>query len=354
MEPSALSKDTKKLVIRKTWLCEDVDEVPFLIEIGPFHGATTKYYDDDAQELAWNVEFHRRREGVYDYGMPNIKPNRGISIVASAFGCETTVNNEADPWIKPLLREENREAAFELDLPDTTNNPAFKRAYERTAYFQRNSTMPLRLINVPSPLVTASLIWDYTSFMEATILYPKEVHALLEKVTVATIGYVQHQLSVIDNLFTMGHEMWYLPRDLGVRISDDTAALMSPDLYREFGVRYNNMVSRAFGGIVVHSCGDVHNVVDVMTETEGLIGLDLTIPQNHNWEKIRNSVKDKVALNLRHYYWDHGDDGRTDLVDYSKKLVDYFGRRGVFIQTSVPDAAQAVTLGRKLHELLSR
>ena len=354
MDPATLSTETKKDLIRKNWLRQEVDEVPFLIEIGPFHGATTRYFSDDAAELAWNVDYHRQREGLYDYGMPNIKPNQGIGIVASAFGCPYTVNDDADPWVKHLISEENRTDVKALEMPDTVNNPVFKRAFERVAYFESRSQLPLRLLNVPSPLVTASLIWDYTSFMEATILYPQEVHLLLEKVTAATIDYVKHQLALIHNLHTMGHEMWYLPRNLGVRLSDDTAALMSPTLYREFGVRYNNMISRAFGGIVVHSCGDVQNVVDVMTETEALVGLDLTIPQNPNWEKIRDAVSGKTAVNLRHYYWDHPGDSSIDLVEYSKQLMNFFGRKGVFIQTSARNAVEAHELGKRLHGALSR
>ena len=353
MSTEVLSNAAKQDLIRKNWNLEPLDEVPFLIEIGTFHAATTKFFADDSAELSWNVDFHRQREGVYDYGMPNIKPNQGIGIVAAAFGCENQVNDEADPWIRALIREENLNDVQSLKVPDALSNPAFARAYERVEYLQSHSDLPLRLVNVPSPLVTASLIWDYTSFMEATLLYPDEVHVLMEKVTEATINYVKQQLRVIRNLHTMGHEMWYIPRELGVRISDDTAALMSPTLYREFGVRYNNMISRAFGGIVVHSCGDVQNVVAQMVETEGIRGLDLTIPQNPNWAPIRKAVVERTALNLRHYYWDYEQGKKVDLVESTKKLVEYFGRRGVFIQTSTPTAVEARDLGQKLHQALS-
>ncbi len=352
--PEKLSIEIKQEAIRKNWRLEAVDEVPFLIEIGPFHGATSRYFSDDAAELSWNVEFHRQREAVYDYGMPNIKPNQGINIIASAFGCPYTVNSDADPWVQPLIREENIDAVYALALPDIENNAVYKMAFDRVRYLESHSDLPLRLLNVPSPLVTASLIWDYTSFMESTILHPDEVHALMEKVTEATIQYVKRQLEEIHHLHTMGHEMWYLPREFGVRISDDTAALMSPTLYREFGVRYNNLISRAFGGIVVHSCGDVQNVVQAMTEIDGIVGVDLTIPQNPNWETIRTAVAGKIAVNLRHYYWDHENSGAVDMVEYSKKLVDFFGRKGVFIQTSTRSADEAQELGARLREVLSQ
>ncbi len=347
-----LSEQEKKDLIRKNWLLKDIPEVPFLIEIGPFHGATSKYFESDAAELQWNLEFHRSREAVYDYGMPNLKPNMGTGIIASAFGCQFTVNSEADPWVCPLIHDGNIAEVRSLELPNVRTNSVYGRARERVMHFQRQSQLPLRLVNIPSPLVTASLIWDYTSFVAGTILHPQEVHLLMEKVTQATIEYIREQLNWIQNLHTMSHEMWYLPRELGVRVSDDTAALLSPDLYREFGVKYNSMISRAFGGIVVHSCGDLQNVAGVMMETEGLRGLDITIPQNTRWDLIKEAAAGKTALNLRHYYWDHGAGTRADLAAYSEKLIQYFGRCGVFIQTGTPTASEAVELGRKLHETL--
>lgn len=353
MTTRILSNEEKKDRIAKNWKLQDVDEVPFLIEVGGIHMATTKYFSDPAAEIAWSMEFSRQREGVYDYGMPNIKPNQGINIVASAFGCEYTVNDEADPWIKPLIRDENVQDVHALKVPDPKTNPVFKQAWDRIDYLQSHSDLPLRLVNVPSPLVTASLIWEYTSFVTATMLHPREVHVLLEKVTEATIGYLKEQLARIRNLHGMSHEMWHIPREVGVRVSDDTASILSPKLYREFGVKYNSMISRAIGGLVVHSCGQVKNVVTPMMEIEGLRGLDFTIPQA-DWEAVRNAAAGKTVLCLRHYHWDHGPDAKVDLAAYSQKLLDFFGRKGLFIQTSTPTAEEARELGAKLHRILSR
>jgi len=221
---------------------------------------------------------------------------------------------------------------------------------------QSKSKIPLRVVNVPSPLVTASLIWEYTSFIEATLVYPDEVHALLEKITEATIGYIKEMFKRITNLYGVSHEFWYVPKEMGIRVSDDTAALLSPKLYREFGVKYNAMIAKEFNGIVVHSCGDVSNVAEAMMEIPGLSGLDFTIPQVQNWEKVRDAVSGKTPLCLRHFFWDHLDDGISGvdaLADYSKKLVDFFGRKGVFIQTSTKTPEEAVELGEKMHKLMS-
>ncbi len=347
-----LTHAEKHAVLMDTWNLQETPEVPFLIEIGRHHLATSEFYDDNAAELRWNEQFHHDRAEVYDYGMPNIKPNLGIDIIAAALGCKTRVNNEADPWITALIREENAHDVYALNKPDFTTNPIFRKAAARLEFFHTHSDVPLRLVNVPSPLVTASLIWDYTSFIEATVLHPKEVHTLLDIVTETTIEYVQWQLERIQRLYTMSHEMLYVPREIGLRISDDTAAVMSPKLYREFGVRYNARLSEAFGGIVVHSCGDVQHVVPVMLETPGLRGLDLTITQVTKWEKVRDAAAGKTALNLRHFFWDHSGES-ADLLEYSKQLVEFFGRRGIFLQMSTRTKKEAITLGRQLHQALS-
>jgi hypothetical protein len=252
-----------------------------------------------------------------------------------------------------LIREENVEDVYKLKVPDPVDNPCFAQAWKHVESLQLESDIPLRVVNVPSPLVTASLIWDYTSFIEATLTYPDEVHALLEKVTEATILYIREMFKRIKNLYGVSHEFWYVPREVGIRVSDDTAALLSPKLYREFGVRYNALIAGEFGGIVVHSCGDVQNVVEAMMEIPGLRGLDFTIPQTPNWPKIRDAAAGKTALCLRHFYWDHGEHVAVNLAEYSKKLIDFFGRKGVFIQTSVRTHEEAVELGWRMHEMLS-
>jgi hypothetical protein len=344
---------TKKKLIEANWRLEDLDEVPFVVEVGPIHIATREYFESADAEIKFTEEFEKKREGVYDYGFPNIKTNQGIGVVAAAFGCKATVNEEADPWITALIKEENVDDVYKLQVPDPVNNPVYQKVWDRIDYLQSHSNLPLRVVNVPSPLVTASLIWDYTSFIEGTLAYPEEVHALMEKVTQATILYIKEQFKRIKNLYGVSHEFWYVPREVGVRVSDDTAALLSPNLYREFGVKYNSMIAKEFGGIVVHSCGNVENVVEPMMETENLRGLDFTIPQTANWERIRNAAAGKTALCLRHFYWDHGNN-TVDMAEYTKKIVDFFGRKGVFIETSTETHEEAVALSEKLHKLLTK
>ena len=345
-----LTTSEKLQIIGRTWNLEQTGTVPYTIEIGQPHFATSEFFEDAAAELAWHEVYHDQRQGVIDFDMPNIKPNLGIGTIAGAFGCPLRVNDEADPWTDTLINSQCREKVYDLLPPDPLSNPIFDRVRERIGYLQHHGTMPLRLVNVASPLVTASMIWDYTDFMMSLLTSPKEVHHLMEMITKATIDYVNLQLDLITDLHSMGHEVLCVPREVGLRVSDDTAALLSPDLYREFGVYYNGKLTEAFGGVVVHSCGDCSRIVPAMLETPLLKGLDLTMPQNSDWSALE-SAAGEVVLSLRHYFWDHGDQP-VDPVEYTSKLIKSFGTTGIFIVTSVPDAGQAAALGQELWTLL--
>ena len=343
--------DAEKLdLIKRTWNLEETGTVPYVIEVGRPHHATAAFYNDDAAELAWHEEYHRRQAGIADFYIPSIKPNMGISNLAAAFGCPLKTVDDADPWVGHLVSNQDPGAARRIRKPQPGDNPIYARMIQRLAFLQERSPLPLRLVNVASPMVTASMIWNYTDLMMALFQYPGEVHALLEVITEATIDYVRLQLTHIKHLCTMGHEPEVLPPEIGLRVSDDTAALLSPGLYREFAARYNAKLSEAFGGVVVHSCGDCSRVVSAMLETPGLRGLELTMPQNINWDAIKPAVG-RIALSLRHKFWDHGPEA-PDPVGYTRKILDYFGRRGVFILTSTATFEEARSLGEKLRHLL--
>jgi hypothetical protein len=59
------------------------------------------------------------------------------------------------------------------------------------------------------------------------------------------------------------------------------------------------------------------------------------------------------VLCLRHRYWDHPQDASVDLAEYSRGLVETFGRKGLIIETAAPTPDEARALGEKLHRELA-
>jgi hypothetical protein len=82
--------------------------------------------------------------------------------------------------------------------------------------------------------------------------------------------------------------------------------------------------------------------------------LAFTIPQVQHWEAVRDAAAGKTVLCLRHQYWDHLADNTVDMAEYTQKIIDCFGRKGIFIQTSAPTPEEAMVLCEKLHTILSK
>ena len=72
---------------------------------------------------------------------------------------------------------------------------------------------------------------------------------------------------------------------------------MSPETYREFVVPYNSRILTAFGGGVVHYCGDATHHADSFLAMEGLKALNIynlyDIPSVAELQKI---LRDQIAL----------------------------------------------------------
>ncbi len=194
------------------------------------------------------------------------------------------------------------------------------------------------------------MIWDYSSFLMALVDFPSEVHHLLELITEYTVAFLRQQIACIENLWSLTHMNWYIPLGYGLRVSDDVLAVISPRQYEEFGVTYNSRLSREFGGIVVHSCGDiVHNIPSIL-KTEGLRGITLTLPHN-DVRKVADLASGKTALMLR--YWNMDWENETppdDLVTYTESMLDILGSRGIMLEMQVASATteEAIAVSRRL------
>ncbi|HUX14072.1 MAG TPA: uroporphyrinogen decarboxylase family protein [Spirochaetia bacterium] len=342
-----LTHAQKKQLIKETWQRRNNGYVPFFVESGTSLKATRSLITDHSRDLSVQETQLAIADQVHDYGLPSLKVNVGIGVMAAAFGCGQILDDHADPWIRPIIDDDRLDMLAKIQSPMSSGSGIESIVSAKIDHFNQNSRRQIRFVNIPSPLLTASLMWDYTSFLSALLLSPSDVHLLLEKITTATIEFLMHVKSQIRDLFAYTHESVYIPPECALRVSDDVAAILSAEQYREFGVRYNDRIAEVFGGIVVHSCGDVRNALPAMLETRNLLGIDIVAPQN-DWELIRGLAGGRTALCMRYFDWDFPDAAPPDLSDYSRRLVDYFGPEGLLLWTHTPTQSEARELSERL------
>ena len=137
-------EDRKKDTIRRAWRMQEVEEVPFLIEIGePIH-ATRSFLENIPSDLERQIKYCQVASSVDDYFLPNLKPNLGIGVVAAAFGCPVVTDDKSDPWVRPLFNDRTFRGVHDLEVPDPTHASVNSMALDRVEYFQQHSGLPFR------------------------------------------------------------------------------------------------------------------------------------------------------------------------------------------------------------------
>ncbi len=251
-----LNLEDKKTILRGVY--ELRPNLPVPVIVAPFGKwyATRDVMEDWALDRARQALRNREQAQVGDFYVPHYKTGVGLGAIAASFGAACEWNDGSDAWIAPLIGDDPKRV-YGLKLPDPRASGLNPLILRRITFFNEFGDLPVQPCNIASPLTTASYIWGYSDFLAALMDYPREVHHLLELVTQATIDFVRTQMAAIRDLWSLSHEDWWMPPEWGIRMSDDVLAVISRRHYREFGVRYNNLLSREFGGVVIHSCGDI-------------------------------------------------------------------------------------------------
>jgi hypothetical protein len=337
-----LSIGEKKDILRQVYELKPGLPVPLLVQpFGKWY-ATRELMEDWDLDIARQSRANRDQAQVRDFTVPHLKTGIGLGAIAAAFGGACRWTDDSDAWIAALIGAD-AQAVYALDLPDPLHSGMNSMIFQRIRYFQSNGEYPLQPCNIASPLTTASYIWGYSDFLVALLEHPREVHHLLELVTQATIHAVRAQMDAIQDLWCLSHEDWYMPADMGIRVSDDILSVISPRHYREFGVRYNNILSREFGGIVIHSCGNITYQVPAILEIENLRAIDLPLPHNDPLD-LRDAAAGRTALTLRYWIQDWEGQRMPALETYTDRVVELFGTRGILIQMQAPSLTEAIAL----------
>ena len=341
-----LSIEDKQAILAGVYELREGLPAPLLVQPFAKWYATRERMEYWALDLAQQRDRNRQQLQVADFSLPHYKTGIGLGAIAAEFVGSCEWNDKSDAWIAPLIGDQPARV-YDLNLPDPLHSGLNEFIHRRIAFFQEHGEYPLQPCNIASPLTTASYIWGYSEFLAALIDHPREVHHLLELVTAATIDFVRSQTEAIRDLWALSHEDWWMPPEMGVRVSDDVLAVISPKAYREFGARYNNQLSREFGGIVIHSCGDIAYQIPTILEIENVRAIDLTLPHN-NPANVRDAAAGKVALTMRYWLQDWEDRMMPDLAAYTDRMIELFGSRGILLQMETPTLQDAVALADEL------
>lgn len=235
----------------------------------------------------WHSEMHRARPvvGWPTDGIPTVRPNLGVVFIPGIAGQAYTVRDDAMPWPgKPLSRKAIR------DLPAIAlrETKMMQLALEFYAVHQANGEPGIVPYHPDTQGIfsLAHLLYGNTTFLEV-LDDPAWIHELLGIIldlNYRVVKFLKSSLGEEEHSMTHGHgtsQGVYFPH-VGVRMSEDTATLLSPELLDEFVVPYLERAISPFGGGFVHYCGRHPHLFEQLCRMEGVRAIDLGNPEMYD------------------------------------------------------------------------
>ena len=266
---------------------------------------------DKQAQLQAELMFLRFRENVplNDCFVPHLQPQQGVGVFASAFGCKVRYFEHTLPWAYPVIgKDDPPEKVYDLPKPDVTDGQ-LGAMLEFTEYFaaKTEDRYPIAITDLQGPMDTAYLIWDTVSLMKAMFTNPDEVHYLMRMVTDLIMDYVKEQRARCKEFLPCHFPSLWLPDGKGIAISDDCLAVLGPNQYREFSIPYCNELSKEFGGLFIHSCGNFVHQLDVLEGIHNLRGINFgasETPFKPVWDRFggRTVIAPHLGLNVEIHF----------------------------------------------------
>jgi len=147
--------------------------------------------------------------------------------------------------------------------------------------------MPIRVMDFQSPFTTVEQMLGSELFFTMPYDEPKRLHAIMDVVTDFAIAFFLAQRAAAGPNACPGiwPPLWF-PREAGIQMSDDNLVNVSPEVYEEFVVPYNNRIADAFGGLFLHSCTITEPALPALKKLRRLTGVNCDISTSVSTERL--------------------------------------------------------------------
>ncbi len=237
--------------------------------------------------LMWRSEMRRAR-AVADWptdGIPTVRPNLGVIFIPGAAGQSYTIQKDQMPWPgRPMSRDEIQTLPRQ-DIEHSEMMSLALRFYEVHRSSGENGVLAYQA-DTQGVFSLAHLLYGDRIFTDL-VDDPKWVHVLLEITTAIHRRAIRALKSAIeepDGQMAHGHSypagIWF--PHAGVRISEDTATMVSPRMVPEFVLRYTTRAVDPWGGCFVHYCGKHKALFEALCQMPCVRAIDLGNPEMYD------------------------------------------------------------------------
>jgi len=255
----------------------------------------------------------------------------GTAPLATAFGSQMMLREGLQPAFEAAVH--TPEEVMRLKKPDLFRAGICPQILDRIQYYNQatRGEVILSPCDTAGPWSIATSIWHYEDMLEAIYTAPEAVHYLLDLVTESIIEWYNIQETYIGR-WGRTHTSFSTPFfQRGIFIGDDCMVTVSPAIWEEFFMPYNNRLSREYGRMIMyHCCMRYDGHFDAIAKTDGFIGCDAQ-PSHNDFEKIAATLEKNRAIWTRQC-------GPEDM-DFIRRLA---GKTGMLFAVNGRDRADAI------------
>jgi hypothetical protein len=224
--------------------------------------------------------------------IPSVRANMGCGIFPTLFGLTQMLFDDKKPWLKEHL---DKKTIMHMGPEDLKPGDEFKAALEHMVKMKElveGTGAYVFPLDLQSAFGTAHLVYGDTLFYE---LYddPVFMHHLLELSTECVIMGMSECMKVLngsDRLIAHYNNL-IIPRNKGgLKISEDTATLVSKDSIEEFVLPYLRKILERFGGGYVHYCGRNDHLFEALLKEPLVYCINFGNPDKHDMDKILGDI----------------------------------------------------------------
>ncbi len=309
---------------------------------------------DDPRAM-WDAEMRRARE-ILDWptdGIPTVRPNLGVVFIPVIAGQGYEIRDGQMPWPGDPLDREAIRAAADVDV---TSTKLMRLASE---FYDLHREEGGREIAAYHP--DTQSVFDVAHLLNGAGLFyeliddPEWVHELLEiclDVYLRVSRHLKTMLREPERTMVHGHgtsQGVFFP-GAGVRTSEDTATLLSPEMIEEFVLPYAERAVGPFGGGFVHFCGGHPPLLERLCESPLVRAIDLGNSEEYDCRWVLERCAASNTVLYSRIAAEPGEDWRG-YVGRLAGLVRETGARCILRPTVHPDSREECVAMRDMwHE----
>lgn len=298
------------------------------------------------EESIQRFQTHCERAKIIDDDfIPFLDCHSGTEIFAETFGCEAERPNDNMPFAKPLVFSASEADKIRaVKLAETSLSRFFDIADElrrRCGYF-----IPLKPVDVQSPIDISALIWEKTDFLIGMMEAPDSVRALACKARNLVVEFCDEWFARYGKDFISHYPDYYMEN--GITLSEDECGNFNPEIFDELVLEHLNFLSERYGGIGIHCCADSRHQWENFRKVKNLRVLNFVCPPTRKGDEfIVEALKffEKKCVQY-HYGW-------QPACEYELMPENYPIRRQLVIDitvNSIEEARKACYSLRKAQE----